>query len=162
MALRSLIYLAGVICLTLMTAMPAQACFGPKLFVGVGQEVQEEVLFALVTLYVQEKTGVESNRVDVTKTEKPVDLITDDKVDLVFVSGNESASDVVFQLADRPALVTGPRPMEDLQFTTVLPAIRKLNRLLTGADLDSLVSQVEAGGSPMAVARKYLMQNRWI
>ena len=162
MAFRPIISLISILCLILLVALPAHACFGPKLFVGVGQEAQEEVLFALVTLYVQEKTGVESNRVDVAKTQRPVDLITDDKVDLVFIAANEAASDVVFQIPGRPSLATGPRPMEDLQFTTVLPAIRKLNRLLTGADVDSLVSQVEAGESAMAAARKFLMKNRWI
>ena len=34
----------------------ALACFGPKLFVAAGQSPEEETLFALVTLYVEEKT----------------------------------------------------------------------------------------------------------
>ncbi len=53
-----------------------------------------------------------------------------DKVDLVFVAGDASPVDAVFQVAGLPLLATGQRPLEELQFTTVLPAIRKLNRLL--------------------------------
>jgi len=59
-------------------------------------------------------------------------------------------------------LVAGSRPVNDLQFTTVLPAVAKLNRLLTSADVELLVRQVEVGKSAMSVARKFLMGNRWI
>ncbi len=161
MAFRSLNIFVGIVLLLLLISTQAQACFGPKLFVGVGQDSQEETLFALVTLYVQEKTGVESTRVDSTK-ESPLDLLTNEKVDLVFVNTNDEAGKVIFRLDGLPLMMTGPRPLEDLQFTTVLPAIKKLNQLLSIADVENLIDQVKAGESALSVARKFLMQNRWI
>ncbi len=162
MALRQITFLVGIVLLALLVSTPAQACFGPKLFVGAGSTTQQELLYALVTLYVQEKTGVESTRVDVGVSQNPLDLLSAEKVDLVFVPVNESVNKTVFQLPDLPPLVAGPRPVNDLQFTTVLPAVAKLNRLLTSADVELLASQVEAGKSALSVARKFLMEKRWI
>ena len=162
MALRQITFLVGIVLLAVLVSTPAQACFGPKLFVGAGSTAQQELLYALVTLYVQEKTGVESTRVDVGVSQNPLDLLSADKVDLVFVPVNEPVIETVFQLSDLPPLVAGSRPVNDLQFTTVLPAVAKLNRLLTSADVELLVRQVEAGKSAMSVARKFLMRNRWI
>lgn len=162
MALRQITFLVGLVLLAVMVSTSVQACFGPKLFVGVGSTAQQELLYALVTLYVQEKTGVESTRVDVGEGQQPLDLLSAEKVDLVFVPVKESVVEAVFQLSGLPSLATGPRPVNDLQFTTVLPAVAKLNRLLTNADVELLVSQVEAGKSAMSVARKFLMENRWI
>ncbi len=162
MALRQITFLVGLVLLAVMVSTSVQACFGPKLFVGAGSTAQQELLYALVTLYVQEKTGVESTRVDVGEGQQPLDLLSAEKVDLVFVPVKESVVEAVFQLSGLPSLATGPRPVNDLQFTTVLPAVAKLNRLLTNADVELLVSQVEAGKSAMSVARKFLMENRWI
>jgi len=162
MALRQITFLVGIVLLAVLVSITAQACFGPKLFVGAGSTPQQELLYALVTLYVQETTGVESTRVDVGVSQNPLDLLSADKVDLVFVPLSMSVNETVFQLSDLPPLVAGSRPVNDLQFTTVLPAVAKLNRLLTSADVELLVRQVEAGKSAMSVARKFLMRNRWI
>lgn len=162
MAVRQIILLVGIVLLAVLVSTPAQACFGPKLFVGAGSTSQQELLYALVTLYVQEKTGVESTHVEVGVSQNPLDLLSADKVDLVFVPVNESVDETIFQISDLPPLVAGPRPVNDLQFTTVLPAVAKLNRLLTTSDVEQLLRHVDAGKSAMSVARKFLMKNRWI
>ena len=162
MAFRKINLIVASVLLAVLISSPVQACFGPKLFVGAGSTTQQELLYALVTLYVQEKTGVESTRVDVDVSENPLELLSAEKVDLVFVPAIKSTNEAVFELPDLPPLVSGPRPINDLQFTTVLPAVSKLNRLLTSADVERLASQVEAGKSAMSVARKFLMENRWI
>ncbi len=161
MAIRTLNGIVLTLLLTLLVSVPAQACFGPKLFVGAGQSVQDEALFALVTLYVQEKTGVGSIRIEVESGQDPLALFAAEKADLIFVA-SDSLENTVLQIAGMPLLVTGPRPLEELQFTTVLPAIRKLNRLLKKEDVELIVSQIEAGESAMASARKFLMELRWI
>lgn len=161
MVVRTLNLVVGTVLLLALTCAQVQACFGPKLFVAAGTTVQDEALFALVTLYVQEKTGVESTRVALEEGQNPLALLTGEKADLVFV-WSDSLDDAVLQITDMPQLVTGKRPREDLQFTTVLPAIRKLNRLLKQADVELVVGRIEAGDSPMAVARKFLMGLRWI
>ena len=165
MAIRSLIL---VVLLVVLTSVSAQACFGPKLFVGAGQGVQSDALFALITLYIQEKTGVESTRVEIEEGQNPLDLISSEKADLVLVLADESPDGVtlyknaVFHIEGLPLLMTGKRPLDDLQFTTVLPAIRKLNRLLKYEQFARLVSRIDAGESAMAVARKFFMERRWI
>lgn len=159
MAVRSL---SLTIFLAVLLATPLQACFGPKLFVGVGSGGQAEVLYALVTLYVKEKTGVESTRVELVEGEGPLALIARNTADLVFVPPDVAIDEAVFDLPGVTLLASGPRPHNDLQFTTVLPAVRKLNRLLQPAQVEALARQVEAGESAMAVVRKFLMENRWI
>ncbi len=159
MAIRSLIL---VILLVTLACLPVQACFGPKLFVGVGQGGQSDVVFALVTLYVQEKTGVESKRVEIEKDQDPLALLSNEKADLVLILTDETLDNTVFHVEGLPLLATGKRPLEELQFTTVLPAIRKLNRLLKYEDVARLGSRVDAGESAMAVAREFFMEHRWI
>jgi hypothetical protein len=159
MAVRSLVL---VILLVTLASLPAQACFGPKLFVGVGQGGQNDVVFALVALYVQEKTGVESKRVEIKIGQDPLTLLFGEKADLVLVSADETLDNTVFHVEGLPLLATGKRPLEELQFTTVLPAIRKLNRLLKYEDVTRLINRVDAGESAMAVAREFLMEHRWI
>ena len=161
MVVRTLNIVASLLLLVALTCAPVQACFGPKLFVGAGQSVQDEALFALVTLYVQEKTGVESTRVDIEAGQDPLALLSGAKADLVFVH-SDSQDNVVFHLADMPVLVAGNRPLEDLQFTTVLPAIKKLNLLLKQADVKLIVERIKSGDSAMAAARKFFMELRWI
>jgi len=154
--------IAGCALLLTLTVAQAQACFGPKLFVARGQNPVEETLYALVTLYVEEKTGVESTLTIVDEGQNPIALLTGEKVDMVFAAAEGTGDDVVFQLGTLPVLVTGKRPIDDLQFTTVLPAVKKLEGLLTVDDVMSLVKKVEAGESAMAVARKFFMERRWI
>jgi len=161
MVVRSLNAIVTAVFLVVLFSAPVQACFGPKLFVAAGESAQEEALFALVTLYVQEKTGVESTRVVLEKGQEPLALLNGEKVDLVFVQ-SEALDNTVFQIAGMPLLVAGKRPREELQFTTVLPALRKLNQLLKQTDVNLIVSRIEAGDSAMAAARKFLMELRWI
>ena len=161
MVIRALNAIVATVLLVALFTAPVQACFGPKLFVAAGKSVQDEALFALVTLYVQEKTGVESTRVDIENGQDPLTLLSGEKADLVFVL-SEDHDDAVFQIAGLPLMVTGKRPLEELQFTTVLPAIRKLNRLLKQADVELIINRMGTGDSAMAAARKFLMELRWI
>jgi hypothetical protein len=161
MVVRKVKMLIGSALLVMIMCAPVQACFGPKLFVGVGQGFYEEALFALITLYVLEKTGVDSTRIDIEAGEDSLALLAGDKVDLVFTT-SDSLDHPVFELAGMPLLAAGQRPLRDLQFTTVLPAIGKLNNLLKQDDVEVLVNRIESGESPMSAARNFLMKLRWI
>lgn len=160
MAFRTLIVL--VVLLSLVVGSPGFGCFGPKLFVAVGESPVNEVLYAMVTLYIKEKTGVESTRVDIAPGQTPQALIDENKADLLIAAAERPLDKTVFVLGELPVVVTGKRPAEDLQFTTVLPAISKLNRLLTTDDVAFLVESVKAGESAMAATRKFFMARRWI
>ena len=160
MALRPLIVL--VVLLSLVVGSPGFGCFGPKLFVAAGDSPENEVLYAMVTLYIQEKTGVESTRVEISAGQPPLAMIDENKADLVITAAGRPLDKTVFELGQLPVVVTGKRPAEDLQFTTVLPAISKLNRLLTTDDVAFLVESVKAGESAMAATRKFFMARRWI
>ena len=162
MAFRALIIGLFWLLVAIAPASHASACFGPKLFVGVSAGAEHDLLYALVTLYVKEKTGVESIRVDIDKQTNPLKLITDDEADMVFVVTKESLQNAVLNVKDFPALVAGKRPLEELQFTTVLPAVKKLDHLLKNEDVQILVNKVKTGKSAMAVAREFFMENRWI
>lgn len=158
MAVRALILLLGFA----LAAPGASACFGPKLYVGIGGGVEAEVLYALTTLYIKEKTGVESLRVDLAAEVDPLRELAENRLDLAVVESVGEAPDRALAYPGYPALVSGVRPREDLQFTTVLPALAKLGRLLQTQDLQDLVRDVRAGESAMAAARRLLMERRWI
>ena len=158
MALRALTLLLAL----LLPALPAAACFGPKLYVGVAAEPRQELLFALASLYVQEKTGVESEAVKLVAGVDPAAELRAERVDLVFAVAPVSGAETLLAVAGYPQLLAGPRPMTDLQFTTVVPALRKLAALLSVADLQALEGRVAAGETPLAAARKLFKERRWI
>ena len=162
MAVRQITLLLGLLLSGLLFGSTAGGCFGPKLFVGASGSPEQDLLYALVTLYIQEKTGVESTRVEIAPDQDPLGLIAGEQVDLAFVATEQSLPAIVFRLEGLPVLATGGRPREDLQFTTVLPAVKKLNGLLIRADVEGLLLRVKAGESAMAAARDFLMQRRWI
>ena len=138
------------------------ACFGPKLYVGTGEGSEADVLYAMVTLYVQEKTGVESIRVVYTDTQDPLTELDEERVDLTFAPEAQHAEVSLLRLSGYPVLVTGKRRLEDLQSTTVVPAIRKLAGLLKSDDVVNIITQVQAGDSAMAAVRRFYMERRWI
>ncbi len=142
-------------------ALPAGACFGPKLFLGTAPGVQADVLFELVTLYVKEKTGTETVRVDLAGKE-PLAELRGERVDMVFWGGETVAEPALLAVEGVPALISGERPLQDLQFTTVGPALRKLGRQLTAGHVAELVRKVEQGAPPAAAARRFLMDQGWI
>jgi hypothetical protein len=146
----------------LLAAAPVWGCFGPKLYIGVPATPQGELLFELVALYVKEKTGTESVRVALGGGEEPLAALRGEKVDLVFAAAAPGPEPALLQVSGLPPLLAGKRPLEDLQFTTVAPALAKLNRLLRAPELESLVSQVAQGAPPGATARKFLMAKQWI
>ncbi len=157
-ALLALLALVWLICVP----APSQACFGPKLYIGAPGTAQGELLFELVALYVKEKTGTESIRVVLEGGTDPLGAIRGEKVDLAFAGHASGPEPALLQVAGLPLLVSGKRPLEDLQFTTVGPALRKLNTLLQAAEIEALVGQVAQGAPPAAAARKFLMAKRWI
>lgn len=146
----------------LLQAGPAQGCFGPKLYIGSSATPQGELLFELVALYVKEKTGTESLRVVIEPGGDPLALLRGEKVDLAFALAASGPEPALLAVAGLPMLIAGKRPLQDLQFTTVAPALGKLNRLLSAKELEPLVQQVAQGAAPAATARKFLMAKRWI
>ncbi|NJC87595.1 MAG: hypothetical protein FIB02_03545 [Desulfuromonas sp.] len=162
MAVRTLRRFLAAIVLTALTVAPAAACFGPKLYVGVTAGPRQEMLFALVSLYVQEKTGVESERKGLSIADDPGRALAAEQVDLVFAAAPLSGAETVLAIPGYPVLVSGSRPLNDLQFTTVVPALRKLATLLTPRDLVALEARIAAGDKPLAAARWLCMERRWL
>lgn len=148
------------ILLIILLAAPAAACYGPKLHLGSSGTVQDEALFALVSLYLKEKTGINTVLVELAGR-TPAQVLAANKVDLVFAESGAEGT-VVLEIPGLSLLLAGPRPGQDLQFTTVLPALRRLGKVLNVADVAELVGRIEGGASPMAAARSLLMARRWI
>lgn len=146
----------------LVQAAPALGCFGPKLYIGSPATAQGDLLFELVALYVKEKTGTESLRVVLKQGDDPLSLLREEKIDLAFAAAAKGAEPALLQVLGLPVLVAGKRPLADLQFTTVAPALRKLETLLLAKELDPLIQQVGQGAPPAATARKFLMAKGWI
>lgn len=161
MALRPLNLLLVVVVFMALAA-PAMACFGPKLYVGVAADPRQETLFALVSLYVAEKTGVVSERVTLAAAADAGPELRAEKVDLAFAQAPVPGAETLLAIPGYPVLASGPRPLNDLQFTTVAPALRKLAALLTPRDLQELESRVAAGEKPLAAARRLCMERHWL
>lgn len=130
---------------------PAAACFGPKLYIGVGGGAEGELAFAFLSLYLKEKTGVESIKVDLAGKDGLAELAAA-RVDLAVVA---TAPAAVTQLAPGMVVASGNRPRDDLQFTTVLPALSRLERVMSGADWSELAGRVRRGDGALATARAF-------
>ena len=148
--------------LTILLAVPAMACFGPKLYIGVAADPRQEMLFALVSLYVVEKTGVQSEQVTLQSDDPPASVLAAEKVDLAFAPAPLANVETVLAIPGYPLLASGSRPLNDLQFTTVVPALRKLATLLTPGDLLALEARIAAGEKPLAAARWLCQERRWL
>lgn len=139
--------------LLLLCTAPAWACFGPKLYIGVEVGVAGELNFALVSLYIKEKTGVEAVRVDMAAKDAVAAVAAAEQVDLATAPATSSGG--LLTLPDGSILLAGKRVRDDLQFTTVLPALNKLQRVLAQADATALLARVQAGEGAVAVARSW-------
>ena len=153
-----------LLCLTLLLLLmpsPAGACFGPKLYLGAGSGNRADVLYQVVAIYVKEKTGTDVVRVPLAKDDA-IQRLAAGKLDLALLAAPAGSQAVVLHVRGYPALAAGKRPLQDLRFTTVVPALKKLAGLLHAADLHTLVEEVNRGASAAAAVRHFLMQRRWI
>ncbi len=154
------ILLVTLFCLAIL--QPAFACFGPKLYIGSAAGERGELLYHLVAIYIHEKTGVDSIRLEMTAEQTALGLLQAEEVDLVFAEAPSQDWKSLLQIGTELQLLSGPRPTDDLQFTTVPRALDKLQRLLKPADLAQLQGEVEAGALPAKAVRKLFMQRSWI
>ncbi|WP_305041074.1 hypothetical protein [Geoalkalibacter sp.] len=139
----------------------AQACFGPKLYIGLSDTAEQRVFYALVALYIKEKTGVETVAVPLEDAD-PLRALQEKRVDMAFAREISQDFTPLVTAAGAPYLLSGRRPLEELQFTTVAPALQRLDRLLTPELFAPLAAEVAAGAPPAAAARAFLMRQRWI
>jgi len=139
----------------------AFACFGPKLYVGVSGDDSSAIMYELVSLYLKEKTGIETVPVDLAGKD-PFDELDRDGIDMLISSAVSTGRASVLQVDGCPPLFAGKRPCEDIQFTTVLPALSKLAALLTLDDLNRVLDWTKKGDSPAASVRRLLMEKGWI
>ena len=147
-----------LILLLLLWVTPAPACFGPKIYIGVEPGVAGELNFALLSLYIKEKTGVEAIRVEIAGKKAELAITAAAEVDLATAPA-ESAN-ALLTLPDGSVPLVGQRVQNDLQFTTVLPALKKLQRLLAQADTSGLLARVQAGKGALAVVRTWFKEHK--
>lgn len=160
MSIRPLIRVA-IFLILLLLAVPALGCFGPKLYLGVGDDATGQVLASFIAIYVKETTGTDVERI-LLEGRDPLIEIAAEKIDFSFVEGNAQGGVVLMQIDDLPTLLCGPRIDNNLQFTTVRPALAHLEAKLTKAEVMVLSAKVEAGAMAMDIVRKFLIERRWI
>ncbi len=141
---------------------PAVACFGPKLFIGTEPGLAGEMRFHLVALYLHEKTGIESQRVEFVPGETALAAIAAEKIDLGFSLPDDAAPEPRLTLETGRVLYSGKRPLEDLQFSTVPRALAKLQQRLAGEDLSGIEQEIAAGVLPAAAVRHFMLREGWI
>jgi hypothetical protein len=160
MAIRPLIKTLSIL-LMLLLAVPALACFGPKLYLGIGEDATGQVLASFVAIYVKETTGTDVERVELNGRD-PLSEINAKKIDFSFAEKSPKEMVVLMSVEGLPQLIGGLRIDNDLQFTTVRPTLSRLEAKLTPGDVKALSTEVEAGEMAMDVVRKFLIERRWI
>ncbi len=148
--------------LMLLIALPASACFGPKLYLATAAGEDGELLYHLLSIYIKEKTGVESIRVEIGAQETAEGLLRQEKVDLAFQDTASATWDSLMDVDKELFLLTGSRPTTDLQFTTVPRTVIKFDKLFKSEDLRLLRKQVASGVLPATAVRQLFMQRGWI
>lgn len=149
-----------ILMVCLFVAGQSCACYGPKLHVGTGDEPQDDLFYALVSIYIKEKTGIETIRLPLTGKD-PARELREARLDLAFLAP-EDYEPLLLQVPGWPALGSARRPLEDIQFSTVAPALRRLAGQLAVEHLETLMQQVRNGAPPAAAARRFLMDRKWI
>jgi len=147
--------------LLFLLASSAFACFGPKLYLAAPKTVDEEIVAALIVIYVKEKTGVETEQVDLEGTTVR-QAIRDEKIDFGLAAATDGNDRVLFAVSGALRLVGGDRVGDDLQFTTVGPALERLQSLVTAEHIAVIRQEIKNGSLPMAAVRTFLMDKRWI
>ncbi len=150
-----------VIFLLLFGVEPAAPCFGPKLYLGVPDDNRGRVFAELTILYVKEKTGVETVRVPVAG-DAGIAGVRGATLDLALSATAADDLPVLLAAPGGPLLLSGPRPLTDLQFSTVPAALKRLGALLTEDFFAGLTAEVEGGAEPAAVVGRALREKRWI
>ncbi|OHB29442.1 MAG: hypothetical protein A2X84_01225 [Desulfuromonadaceae bacterium GWC2_58_13] len=153
-------FLVLTILLSSALAGPAVACFGPKLYLGVPEGTREAAVAAVAILYIQEKTGVETIQVSVPAG-RGVAGVLEESLDMILAPSPVADLPTLLKVPGGPFLLSGRRPLDDLQFTTVAPALQNLDHLLTTEFIERLMALVEVG-TPAAAARQLMMELRWI
>ena len=148
--------------LLLVIALPVSACFGPKLYLATPAGEDGELLFHLLAIYIHEKTGVESLRQELAPGQTAEGLLKKESVDLAVVPAASAAWPSLLQVGSELFLLSGPRPTDNLQFTTVPRALKKLQNLLKPQDLVLLRQQVAAGVLPAGAVRSFYLQRGWL
>lgn len=149
-----------LIFLILLLTAPAWGCFGPKLYIGTEPGGAGDLNFALLSLYIKEKTGVEAIRVDIAKKDAVAAIAAAEHVDIAAAPATTPGG--ILMLPDGTTLLVGKRVRDDLQFTTVLPALQKLQKLLAENDSSSLLPKVQTGEGPLAVVRSWFKEHKAI
>lgn len=147
---------------TLLIANSALACFGPKLFIGTASGLEAEMRYYLVALYLHEKTGIDSVRVELAAGESASAAIANERIDLGFSAVADASVPVLLTLPGSHVLCSGKRPLESLQFSTVVPVLKRLEQRLTKVDLTTIERRIASGVLPATAVRNFMMQAGWI
>ncbi len=138
------------------------SCFGPKLFIGVIPGLEGEMRYHLVSIYLHEKTGIDSVQVVLRQGQTAIDAISAQEIDLGFANVAKTLSVAVLDLGEGLKLYSGERPLNDLQFTTVGRVFKKLQKRIDQSNLDFIRQRVKSGDLPAAAVRDFMMENGWI
>ncbi len=158
----------ALLCLVLLLALQvsiALACFGPKLFVGVGPGLEEEMRYHLVSIYLHEKTGIDSSQVELKQGQSAIEAIIAQEIDLGFAAASTTLATSavsVLQLDDGLKLYSGERPLNDLQFSTVGRVFTRLQNRIDGSGLDPIRQGIKTGKLPATAVRDFMLENGWI
>lgn len=155
------ISLTAVLFLVLLVSS-GSSCFGPKLFIGVTPGVEGEMRYHLVAIYLHEKTGIESNRVELKPDHTAAQAIVAKEIDLGFSVEDSLAAPVVLRLDNEFKLFSGERPLSDLQFTTVSRALKRLQKRLDAGNLNAVRQAIAQGTLPATAIRDFMLEEGWI
>jgi hypothetical protein len=162
MAVSALKKLLRVALGLLLVVQTANACFGPKIFIGTAEGLEGEMRYHLIAIYVHEKTGIDSTRVVLQPGQSALEAIAAEEIDLGFDLRRDTDTPVLLQLKEDQSLYSGPRPLNDLQFSTLSRALEKLNQRLTLEHLAQLRREIDAGVLPATAVRNLMQQQGWI
>ncbi len=154
-----------LVLLFLLQVSASFACFGPKLFIGAAPGLEGEMRYHLVSIYLHEKTGIDSIQVALKTGQTALDAIIAQEIDLGFGAAAqtvETAQVTVLTLDNGLKLYAGERPLSDLQFSTVGRAFTLLQKRIDGGNLEPIRQRVKAGVLPATAVRDFMMANGWI
>ncbi len=144
----------------LLWAGQGAAHLGPRLIMAVVPS-SDIALVELITFYLEEKTGVGTDLLSMDQL-RGGEALRDRSVDFILQPSSPEQSAAGSLGFGETRLYYMDRIQNDLSFSTVLPALKKLTHRVAREGIDPVRAAIAAGESPRAAARLFLLRQGWI
>lgn len=159
---------AIMIFLTVAILLPkTRACFGDKLGIGYVKGVEDEFCAHLVSLYIKEKTGIDSVVSEFSDADAVESSLKKVETDIIIwtvekekINGTETKIFLLVEDGDKKIILeVSKKILDDIRFHTLNKVMERIGKIITYADIEKNISLIKDGKKfSKQAAREYLVE----